>query len=135
MKSSTATARVKELIDEGYIWEPPARRAGRSGVLSKTLAATERKTGASPLDRVQIEIELTIDCNGNYGARASVVGAPLPPPYTTTIQRKRITLTAPHPDTYSRPTNAPSGGVSVLKPGEKRATANDIIEGDFTTIS
>jgi len=96
---------------------------------------TERKAGASPLDRVRVEVELTIDCNGNYGARASVIDAPPTAPHSAVILRKRYTLTAPHPDTYTRPSEAPSDRVSVLRMGEKRSGIEDVIDGDYQVIT
>lgn len=135
MKSSTATARIKELIDEGFLIEPMGvRKENASGVRAKVLAVTARPQGGSPLDKVRIEINLAIDHNGQYHASAHVVsGASTIAGQKHTIKRQRITLTAPHPDTYKGATAAET--VARLNRMELQAHADDIIDGEFTYAS
>lgn len=101
LKSSTCTARIKELIDEGYLYEPPGhRKANPSGVSAKVLRVSNRPQGGQPLDTVRVEIELTIDCNGVYGARATVVNGRVQTATPHVIKKQRVSLKAPHPDSY-----------------------------------
>lgn len=128
IKSSTCTARIKELIDEGFLVEPPGvTKLNKSGVRSRVLAVSARPMGGSPLDKVRIEIKLTIDSNGTYGVTAFVVRG-LPQAGTThVIKRQRVTLTAPHPDTYKGATA--SELVSTVSRYEMQSHADDIIDG------
>lgn len=131
MKSSTATARVKELIDEGYIIEPYGeRKLNRSGVRAKVLVATDRAKGGTPLSRILVAIELTIDCNGVYGVRASIVGGEQQRAGATVIATKKLTIVAPHPDSYSTPSE--EGTVQRIGPTEiMQYAADTILDGDF----
>lgn len=109
LKSSTSTARIKELIDEGYLFEPGGRKRNRSGIRAKTLQVSSRPQGGNLNDRVRIEVQLTIDHNGRYGATAHVVGGlPQNSGSTVAIKKHRITVTAPHPDTYKTSMRAKS---------------------------
>lgn len=134
IKSSTCTARIKELIDEGFLIEPPdIRKENRSGVKSKVLVVSDRAMGGSPLDKVRIEVILTIDCNGVYGATAHVVrGMPQSAATARTIKRQRVTLTAPHPDTYKAATGAEK--VMPVSRYELQTHADDIIDGTVTYV-
>jgi hypothetical protein len=133
LKSSTATARIKELIDEGFIFEPPGiRKENRSGVRAKVLRVTDRQQGGKPLDRVRIEIELTIDCSGNYGARARVVGGDPTGHPAHVIKKQNVTITAPHPSTYA--SLFTEGEVVPVSRYELQAHAEDIIEGEAFTV-
>lgn len=133
LKSSTATARIKELIDEGFIFEPPGiRKENRSGVRAKVLRVTDRQQGGKPLDRVRIEIELIIDCSGNYGARARVIGGEPTGHPTHVIKKQNITITAPHPSTYY--SLFAEGEVIPVSRYELQAHADDIIEGEAFTV-
>lgn len=137
LKSSTATARIKELIDEGYLFEPGERKLNRSGVRAKTLRTTSRPMGGKPLDKVRIEIALTIDCNGVYGAEARVVdGHPQNSAFTRSIKRQRVTVIAPHPDAYrgslqASDTDTPMQRVSRM---ELEAGADLIIDAEATPV-
>lgn len=129
LRSSTATARIKELIDEGFVTEPPGhRKVNRSGVKAKTLHVTHRATGGKPLDKVRVEVQLTVDMYGHYAAHARVIGqkgqigTPVP------IKKQRLTMTAPHPDTYR---SAFGGNVSVA---ETEAHAEDIIDAEYVEV-
>lgn len=84
--------------------------------------------GGSPLDKVRVEVTLTIDCNGVYGAKASVVGqSTFQQAPATEIKRQRVTLTAPHPDTYKAATDATT--VTPVSRHELQSHAGDIIDG------
>lgn len=129
LKSSTATARVKELIDEGFLFEPiGVRKMNSSGVRAKCLHVTDRPQGGSPLDRVRIEVELTIDRNGVYGARATVHGGKPQHGPVTVIKRASYSLTAPHPDTYDSQAN--SKRIAHVSRMDTAQHMDDIIEGE-----
>ena len=133
MKSSTATARIKELIDEGYLMEPPGvRKTNRSGVSAKCLHVTQRAEGGPRLDKVRVEVSLTIDCDGNYGAEAKVVGGGFQRSRTHIIKRQRITITAPHPDTYK--SLLTDEAVARLTRAEIEAHVGETIDADEYTV-
>lgn len=128
LPNNVATARVKELIDEGFIVEPPGiRKENPSGVRAKVLHVTDRQAGGKPLDRVRIELELTIDYNGVYGVRARVVGGLPQTGNPITTMKKRITVTAPHPDTYM--SSLRDEPVTTVSRHELQSGAGDIIDG------
>jgi hypothetical protein len=131
-KSSTATARIKELIDEGLVIEPAGmRKPNKSGVKAKCLHISTRKQGGKPLDRVRIDVKLTIDANGYYHAEASVVdGMPLEG-RTHVIKTQRITMTAPHPDTY-RSVFEESDVATISR--HEIANMGDVIDADFIEL-
>ena len=134
IKSSTATARVKELIDEGFVLEVPGmRKENRSGVRAKVLTISERATGGNVLDKVRIEVVLTIDCNGVYGAIANVVKGKRQASQAFVIAKKRITLTAPHSDTYK--SRSSTEKVAHVSRHEAQAHAEDIVDADYVVIS
>lgn len=135
---SSATARIKELIDEGYLFEPPGKRKeNSSGVRAKVLRVTDRPEGGSPLDKVRVEIVLTIDCNGGYGAEARVIGASPTSGRTTAIKRQQITVTAPHPDTYRSAAESlkTSDRVTHVSRMEIEQNADDIIDGTAVELT
>ena len=129
LPNNVATARIKELIDEGFLWEPPnIRKENSSGVRARVLRVTDRREGGHALDRVRVEVELTIDCNGVYGATAHVVGAPLQAKNAFPILKKRITVTAPHPDTYK--SSVQKNDVTPISRYELQSGQGDILEGE-----
>ena len=133
LPNNVATARIKELIDEGYLFEPPGvTKRNSSGVRARVLQISDRPAGGSPLDKVRIEVTLTIDHNGNYGAAATVVGGGHQSGKTIPIMSKRITVTAPHPDSYKSSTAAET--VSTVSRMETQNYADDIIDADYETI-
>lgn len=130
LKSSTATARIKELIDEGYIYEPQGiRKRNRSGVRSKVLRLTSRKAGGDPLDRVRVELTLTIDYNGRYGVRAKVVDGQPQSDNSVPIKTQRITITAPHPDSYKDALSDEDFG--IMSDMERESFGGDIIDAEI----
>lgn len=130
---NVSTARVKELIDEGYLFEPPGvRKRNSSGVRAKVLQVTDRPAGGNPLDKVRIEVTLTIDCNGVYGAEATVVGRGHQSGKAYPIKRQRITTTAPHPDAYKSMLNEKN--VSTVSRMETETYADDIIDVDYQIV-
>lgn len=133
LPNNVATARVKELIDEGFLIEPIGiRKRNSSGVNAKVLMVSDRKQGGSPLDKVRIEVKLTIDHNGVYGVAAEVVGGQRQHGPAHVIKRQRVTLTAPHPDTYKAIT-APEQ-VTEISRFDSQYNAGDIIEGTVTIL-
>lgn len=133
IKSSTCTARIKELIDEDYLFEPPGvRRTNPSGVSAKVLRVTERPEGGQPLENVRIEVELTIDCNGHFGARAKVVNGRVQTGIPHVIKRKMITIKAPHPDTYRSVLS--EEGIAEMSRMEVTGFADDIIDAEYEVL-
>lgn len=134
LPNNVATARIKELIDEGYLLEPlGVRKTNSSGRTARVLQATDRQTGGTKLDKVKIEVALTIDCNGVFGATARVIGGKQQAEQTTVISKKKLVLTAPHPDTYaSEFTKSRVAKVSRMELiGDN---ADLIIDADFTAL-
>lgn len=118
LKSSTATARIKELIDMGYIKEPAGmRKTNNSGVRAKCLMSTDRLMSGRVNDKIRVEVILTIDSNGRYGATAKVVGGYRQRGRVTPIVRKLVRITAPPTaaiaDAVSPDKLKPMGGVTV----------------------
>jgi len=105
LPNNVATARIKELIDEGFLYEPiGVRKRNPSGVNAKVLHVTDQKAGAKPLDRVRVEVELAIDCNGNYFVHhARVVGGVTKPKGYRKVATKRFTITAPRVEKPRKP--------------------------------
>jgi hypothetical protein len=100
MKSSTATARIKELIDAGIIYETNKKVIGSAGVSNKTLFVSENATHKSPKDRVRIKVSLIVDEGGNYHAKAEVIGGFPVEGKPHVVLTKEITLIAPYPNEY-----------------------------------
>lgn len=134
LPNNVATARIKELIDEGYLFEPPGvRKENASGVRAKVLEASNRPAGGQPLDKVRVEVALAIDCNGNYFVHsAHVVGGKRETYRHTVIKKQRVTITAPHPDSYKSSTSAES--VSTVSRMETENYADDIIDASYQII-
>jgi hypothetical protein len=133
LPNNVATARIKELIDEGYLFEPPGiTKRNPSGVRARVLRASDRPAGGSPLDRVRIEVVLTIDCNGVYGAEARVIDGGHQATIRHPIKKQRITITAPHPDAYKAILDAEN--VSTVSRMETENYADDIIDVSYEVI-
>lgn len=132
IKSSTATARTKELIDEGFLFETGERRRNRSGTTAKCLQVSSRKQGGKALDKLRVEVVLTIDCNGVYGAEAKVVGGKPQSGRLHPIKAQRFTLTAPHPRTYKGAFDTEP--TATLDRMNIEANAGDIIDAEFYTV-
>lgn len=133
MKSSTATARVKELIDLGYVVEPPGmRKRTRSDVMARCLVLSDRKPGGRVNERVRVEVTLTIDCNGVYGASARVVGGLMQSGKPSPILRKLITLIAPPIDSYEAYINPDT--VAPVSRLQLQGEADQIIDADYEIL-
>lgn len=100
MKSSTATARIKELIDAGIILEPPRTVEGSAGVRNKTLYVSDAATHKAPKDRVRVKVSLIVDEGGNYQAKAEVIDGFPQEGKAHVVMTKEITLVAPYPNEY-----------------------------------
>lgn len=133
LKSSTCTARIKELIDEGFLFETGDTRLSRSEVKSKLLFASDRPSGGDPLDKVRIKLTLTIDDNGRYGVWAHVVNGLPALLIAHPIKTTHITVTAPHPDTY-KASIAPEKVTTVTRMDTEQH-AGDIIDATAYTVS
>jgi hypothetical protein len=106
LPNNVATARVKELIDEGFVYEPVGiRKLNPSGVNARVLEVTDQKAGAKPLDRVRVEVRLAIDYNGNYYVEdAFVVGGSRDEPKGYRhVKTQRFTMTAPRVKPPAKP--------------------------------
>ena len=101
MKTSTATARIKELLDDGLLIETPETVKSRFGVSNRTLIVNELYLHKGPRDKVRVEVTLEVDDGGNYHASAKVIGgAKQPQGKPHGVMAKEITLTAPYPNEY-----------------------------------
>jgi hypothetical protein len=133
IRTSSATARIKELLDEGLLMEPGSVKENASGIKSRTLLLSDRPAGGSRLDKVRVEIQLTIDCNGVYGVTARVVrGKPQSGP-TKNLTVKRITLTAPHPEVYAGMVSTDE--IAAVNRMDTHAHADDIIDAEFVVLN
>lgn len=133
LKSSTATARVKELIDLGYVIEPPGmRKLTRSGVKARCLVLSDRKAGGRVNERVRVEVTLTIDCNGVYGASARVVGGITQAAHPYPIMRKLITLIAPPLASYEA--SIDTATVAPISRMQLQCEASQIIDADYEIV-
>ena len=133
LKSSTATARIKELIDLHYVVEPPGlRKTNRSGVRAKVLMLSDRKAGGRINDRVRVEVRLTVDCNGVYGAVAHVINGLPQTGAVTTILRKPMTLTAPPTEAYAASLDAAE--ITTVSRLELQVDADQIIDADYEIV-
>lgn len=133
LKASTATARVKELIDLGYVVEPPgARKETAAGVMARCLILSDRKAGGVVNDRVRIEVHLTIDCNGVYGASARVINGDPQSGATTPIATRTMTLTAPPSEAYAA--SLDTATVSPVSRLQMQREADQIIDVDYKIL-
>lgn len=135
--SSTATARIKELIDEGFVIEPPEKIISPyTGILVGTLIASTESASVPQRDQVRIEVVLTLDVNGRYGATAYVVDGlrqQLSPPPKAIVTRK-ITLKSPMVIGDIDTVTANSDGAVPLTKWQIAEGSEDIIDADYTTI-
>lgn len=133
MKSSTATARVKELIDLGYVTEPMGvRKENRSGVRVRCLQATDRLMSGQPNDKLEIEVSLTIDCNGRYGATAKVIGGLKQTGKPVTIRRRVVKFIAP-PNARNT-AEALSTKVGRVTRLDLQINPGQIVDADYTIV-
>ena len=133
MKSSTITARVKELIDLGYLIEPPGiTKLNSSGVRARVLMLSDRKACGKVNDKVRVEVTLTVDCNGVYGVTARVVNGLKQSGRATPIATKQMTLTAPPTASYDAfldtSTVAPVSRLNLQQ------HADQIIDADYKIV-
>jgi predicted transcriptional regulator len=101
MKSSTCTARIKELIDLGLVIEHGEVKS-TYGVTNAMLFASKEMLHRVPKDSVKIEVFLMIDEQGNYFAEAKVVEG-VPKKFAKKprkIASKTIKMLAPYPNDY-----------------------------------
>jgi hypothetical protein len=134
IRSSSATARIKELIEQGFLFEPGSRVRNSSGVMSKCLRCTSRMQGGKPLDKVRVELTLTIDCNGVYGVVARIPNGKPQQSHAVPIKHQSTTITAPHPDAYNLPDASGSVAVSRVSRIEVETYAGDIIDAEAITL-
>lgn len=133
LKSSTATARIKELIDAGYVFEPQGvRKTSSYGVRSRVLQVTDRPMSGVKNDRVAVEVTLTIDCNGVYGATARVVNGKPQSGRTRPLSAKRLTLLAPPPAVIA----AQADHSEVVRESaiDLQLSGDQIIDGDYKIV-
>jgi DNA-binding MarR family transcriptional regulator len=133
---SSCTARIKELIDEGYLYEPIGeKKLSSSGINVRTLIVTDRsqadKADERPL-RVSVTVSLTRDANGVLGAVAELADPQRQTGKATIISSKKISVVAPP----STPRSAYKQRVKVteVRKIDLQHDSSLIIEGDYTTI-
>lgn len=99
LRAQSATARIKELIDNGFLVEGDTTK-NRSGVSAKQLYVVNEAQHRRPPDKVRIEVLLSVDPSGNYHARAQVVDGNTPTGIARVVKRQKITMVAPNPTEY-----------------------------------
>jgi len=101
IKSSTCTARIRDLIDLGFVSASKSRRVkDRSGVSVETLYALKDHLHKKPKDRVLVTIKLMVDEAGRYHAAAKVLGELPVSGALHTVMEKEVTVTAPYVSEY-----------------------------------
>lgn len=129
LRSSSATARVKELIDRGLLME---RGTTVDTLTKKTVNCLFAPTDfqhKAPRDRVRVIVKLIVDEKGNYHAAAEVVDERITPKKVRrhTVMTKEITLIAPYPNEYR--SMFIKDKVAVVTARDTMANAKLIIEG------
>jgi hypothetical protein len=101
IKSSTCTARIKDLIDLGFVAASKSRRIkDRSGVSVETLYALDAHLHKKPRDKVLVTVSLQVDEAGRYHAIAKVLGELPASGRRVTVMEKEITVYAPYVSEY-----------------------------------
>lgn len=122
LRMSSATARIKELIDEGILYEPNGKyKINPSGVKAKLLAVATENVGKAPRDRVVIDVEVFVAPNGWYYAKAAISGRhPDPHQKLQRVATKQISMVLPRiADIFGTQLNE---NVSVLPDSSLRDT-------------
>jgi hypothetical protein len=97
IKSSTCTARIKDLIDLGFVAASKGRRTrNRTGVSAETLYALDDPLHKVPRDKVLIKIRLLVDSAGRYHADAKVFGELPRQGKCFPVLEKSVTVMAPY---------------------------------------
>lgn len=98
LRSSSATARVKELIDMGLVHSSPARTkiSSKTGKRVQVLRAMEEGLHKKPRDSVNVIVTLQVDAAGNYHAKARVLGELLRQGKVVDVMTKDVTVIAPY---------------------------------------
>lgn len=129
LRSSSSTARIKELIDSGLIIENGTKvdRISRKSV--RTLYAATDYLHKTPKDRVRINVYLIVDEEGNYHAHAKVDGgATLKPHHSShVVMTKEVVVLAPYPNEYR--SKFLKEDLEVVSPRDTLANAKLIIDG------
>ena len=89
LRSSSATARVKELIDRGLLMENGTVMDTVSKKRVRALFAPTDFQHKAPRDRVRVIVKLIVDEKGNYHAAAEVVDERIT---TKKVLRQRLVL-------------------------------------------
>lgn len=134
LRSSSATARIKELIDEGLIYEPRGvRKRNGSGVAARALRVSPEGASAAVRDHVQIKVDLFVDTAGYYYAECEVVNGPvLQALEKTKVESKTITVMVDRQEAFAA---RPMGEkVTPLAHAPANDSKSLIIDGSFRKI-
>lgn len=129
LRSSSATARVKELIDRGLLMEHGTTVDSLTKKTVRCLYAPTDYQHKKPRDRVLVRVQLIVDEAGNYHATAHVVGGK-----TVAVELRRhvvmdkeLTLIAPYPNEYR--SMFVKEKLSKVEPRDTLANSKLIIDG------
>jgi len=102
LRSGSATARIKELIDRGLLIERGTVVDPLTKKTVNTLYAPTDFQHKAPRDRVRVNVYLLVDEDGCYYAYAKVEGGYEfnKKKHTAVVLTKRITIIAPYPNEY-----------------------------------
>jgi hypothetical protein len=101
IKSSTCTARIKDLIDLGFVAASKQRRTkDKSGISVETLYALDDALHKKPRDKVLVTVKLFVDEAGRYHAAAKVLGELPVSGVLHSVMEKDVTVYAPYASEY-----------------------------------
>jgi hypothetical protein len=132
LKTSTATARTKELIDLGYVIDDVSRKRNKSGVMSRCLVVSDRIQGGHVNEKLRVQLTLTVDAGGRYGLIAKVVGGFDQRGKARAVMRKYITLTLPAKDGLTATLSEEK--VAKVTRLDSQQHAGQIIDGDYKIV-
>jgi len=128
LRSGSATARIKELLDRGLLIERGTVVDQLTKKTVNTLYAPTDFQHKAPRDRVRINVYLLVDENGNYHAYAKVEGGQEfdKKKHTVLVLTKEITIIAPYPNEYR--SHFVSDLVTTVHPRDTLANTKLIID-------
>jgi hypothetical protein len=131
LRGTSATARVRELIDMGLVHSDSSRlkRDARTGKNVQTLWPLRDAVHRKPKDRVLVKIVLQVDEEGNYHASAKTLGELPRSGRCVDILVKHVMLLAPYPSEYKHNFLALNEGETAVVPvSDTLANANLIMD-------
>ena len=120
LRGTSATARVKELIDTGFVHSSSERTKlnPRTRKRVQTLWPMDHAMHRKPKDKVLVTVTLQVDEGGNYHATAKVFAELPTVGRTVNVMTKEVTLLAPYPSEYKHSFIATENGDQAEVPVE-----------------